>query len=159
MLINMENLDHEITLEQPENDASTGLWLTDRLLEQLRNASRIGRPLIVLCILVGISSALISVFPLFWYLQHLQGDFYLLEGDNAYRVFNLLATALIIYCFAQAMIQGFKAWKHLRFSETDDEALLEGSERLAKMFRWLSLWGGGYFGFLVLVKVWSAFIG
>ncbi|MFN0174991.1 MAG: hypothetical protein ACKVU0_10120 [Saprospiraceae bacterium] len=142
----MENIDKE-TVE------NHGLWLTDRLLAQMRVSSKIGVPLMVLCIIVGISAASLSLFSIVWTWSERQGDFYLLEGGNLARVLNLLATSAIIYCFAKGIIEGHKAWRLLRSSETDDDALLEGTERLGKMFRWLTLWGAIYMGTLVLQMV------
>jgi hypothetical protein len=149
----MENLDNETVQETVENH---GLWLTDRLLEQLRRSSKIGVPLMVLCIIVGISVSLLSLYSIFWFWSQKQGDFYLLEGGNLSRVFNLLSTSAIIYCFTKGIIEGHKAWRLLRSSETDDDALLEGTERLGKMFRWLTLWGAIYMGTLVLQTIWRS---
>ncbi len=147
----MENSENKTVHETVENQ---GLWLTDRLLEQLRRSSKIGMPLMVLCLIVGISVSLRSLYLIFWSWSQRQGDFYLLEGGNLFRVFDMLSTSAIIYCFAMGILEGHKAWRLLRSSETDDDALLEGTERLGKMFRWLTLWGGIYMATLLLELVW-----
>ncbi len=154
----MENLDNDSPQELSESTENQGLWLTDRLLEQLRNAAQIGVPLMLLCIIVGVAVAALSLFSLFWFWMQREGDFYLLEGGNLYKVLNLLVTSAMIYCFARGIIEGNKAWRLLRWCETDDDALLEGTERLSKMFRWLTFWGGLYLAYPILGKVWSEFV-
>lgn len=150
----MENLDHEIPQEMTENPEAHSLWLTDRLLAQLRSSSGLGIPFMILCIIVGISSVLLKLFHLWSTEQWSTGDFYLLEDGNLFKIVNILASAVIIYCFARGVLEGHKAWRYLKSSETDDDALLEGTERLAKMFRWLALWGGFFIASVVLESVW-----
>jgi len=155
----MESISNDSAQELAENDENQGLWLTEQLLEQLRNSARVGMPLMLLCIIGGISAAGFLLFSLFWYWMRHHGDFYLLEGGNLYKVLNLLATSIMIYLFARGIIEGNKAWRLLRSSETDDDALLEGTERLSKMFHWLTIWGIFYLAYPILQKVWSAFVG
>ncbi|MBC7775256.1 MAG: hypothetical protein H7246_07445 [Phycisphaerae bacterium] len=155
----MENLENDMPQELTENAENQGLWLTERLLEQLRNSARVGMPLMLLCMVVGIAVAALSVLSQLWFwMQRQKGDFYLLEGGNLYRLLNLLLISAIVYCFARAVIEGYKSWKLLKYSQTDDDALLEGTERLSKMFRWLTFWGVLYLAYPILGKVWSAFV-
>lgn len=82
-------------------------------------------------------------------------EFYLLEDGNLYRVISILISIALIYLCTRGMLEGYKAWSMLRHCESNDEALLEGSERLGKMFRWL-VFGGGVFGTRILLKtLWS----
>lgn len=101
-----------------------------------------------------------SIFhQLYFWSQKSDADFYLLEGDNLFRVFNLLTSILIIYFFTRAALEGRKAWQLLRHSATDDEGLLEGTERLGKMFRWLVLWSGVFIGTILITKFWVSILG
>ncbi len=139
----MENLEQEHPQELAENNDYHGLWLTDQLLAKMRRSSKIGWPLMSLSILLGISALLLSLYRLYlnWTKFPLK-EFYLLEGSTLLRVLVPLTMFAMYYFFFRGMIEGYKAWRLLRFSETDDDALLEGSERLGKMFRWLVIWAG-----------------
>jgi len=135
-------MEHEI----PEHVVEIkGLWLTDHLLSQFRKCARLGRPLMALCLLLGVSTLLNSLYYLIWYWSQKSlpaTKFYLLEGDNLYRLLSLAINIGLFYACARGIFEGYKAWRLLRFSKTDDDALLEGTERLGKMFRWLVIWAG-----------------
>lgn len=150
----MENLEQEASQEIAEDREHYSLWLTDRILTQLRSSSKVGVPFIVLCILSVISIVSHSLYPLLLRWSQEQGDFYLLEGRNLYRLFQLLSTLFVTYCFARFIIEGNKTWRLLRYSESSDDALLEGTERLGKMFFWLTFCGGAYLGSLIVKTVW-----
>ncbi len=139
----MENLEHVPPKELTENNDTQGLWLTDQLLAQLRKSSKIGWLLLALSILLGISACLLSYYPIYliWTKYPLK-EFYLLEEGTLFRILVPVLMAAMYYFFFRGMIEGYQAWRLLRFSETDDDALLEGSERLGKMFRWLVIWAG-----------------
>lgn len=156
----MEKPEYEIPGNNLESPKSHGLWLTDRLLVQLLESSKIALPVLAIALIAGISLTINSIFlQLYNWSQKSYTDFYLLEGDNLFRVFNLLTSLLIIYFFSRAVLEGHKAWRLLRQSETDDDALLEGTERLGKMFRWLTLWGYVVIGTVILTKFWVNILG
>jgi hypothetical protein len=145
--------------EKPElEEENQNLWLTDRLLKKLSNTARIGKPLIVICLLLGISTFIKSLYFLYSYWSEKTlpySEFYLLEDGNLYRVIIIMISIALIYLCTRGMLEGYKAWSMLRHCESNDEALLEGSERLGKMLRWL-VFGGGVFGASILLKtLWS----
>lgn len=147
--------------EKPEQeDLNQNLWLTERLLKKLSNSARIGKPLMVVCLLLGLSTILKSLHFLYtyWAEKDLPTDkFYLLEGGNLFRVISLLVNISFLYLCTRGIYEGYKAWSLLRHCETDDQALLEGSERLGKMFRWMALGAAFYLTFPLLENVWSSF--
>ena len=147
----MEQFEQE-HLEQQADPASTeGLWLTDALLLQFRKSSRLGQAIMAVSMLLGISYAANAAYFLIWFWSKANlEDFYLLQDGNLSRLFYLLVRIALFTCFFKGVQEGFKAWKQLRFSQTDDDALLEGSLRLGRMFRWLSFWGGIYVASLVI---------
>jgi hypothetical protein len=156
----MENLDHETHDDPLEYPLSHGLWLTGRFLLQLLQSSKIALPMLVLALVAGLSQSLNGIFfQLYFWSRRSDSDFYLLEGDNLFRVFNLLTALIIAYLFIRGVLEGRKAWLLLKHSETDDDALLEGTERLGKMFRWLTLWGGVYIGTHIFIEFWAAILG
>jgi hypothetical protein len=135
-------MEQEIPEQAVEN---RGLWLTDQLLSQLHKCAKLGKPIMVLGLLLCISTLLNSLFVLigYWSQKALPATkFYLLEGENLYRVLSLVINIALFYTCLRGTFEGYQAWRLLRFSETDDDALLEGSERLGKMFRWLVIWAG-----------------
>ncbi len=148
----MENLAQDLPQEPTQNNDDQSLWLTDRLLAQLRKSSKIGWLLMALGLLLGISAFLLSLFDLYlsWILYPLK-DFYLLEGNTLFRTLSALTMVAMYYLFFRGMLEGYKAWRLLRYSETDDDALLEGSERLGKMFHWLVIWAGIFGARILLV--------
>jgi hypothetical protein len=115
---------------------------------------------VVFCLLLGLSTILNSLYYLYGYWAQKvfpTTGFYLLEGGNFYRAIRLLANMLLIYLGVRGIFEGYKAWSLLRHCESDDDALLEGSERLGKMFRWLALFGGAYLGFIFLERIGGEF--
>jgi len=145
--------------EKPElEEENQNLWLTDRLLKKLSNTARIGKPLMVIYLLLGLSTFIKSLYFLYSYWSEKtlpSSEFYLLEGGNLYRVVSIMINIALIYLCTRGMLEGYKAWSKLGHCESNDEALLEGSERLGKMFRWL-VFGGGVFGTSILLKIlWS----
>ena len=103
-------------------------------------------------ILLGISASLLLLFDYYWFwTAYPLKEFYLLEGDTLYRILSPLTMGVLYFLFFRGTMEGYKAWRLLRHSETDDEALLEGSQRLGKMFRWLVIWGGVFVARILLV--------
>lgn len=127
-------------MENPDQNpsAETGPWLTGRILEQLRHLSKIGIPLMVLCAILGISAALLSLVYLhtFWFYVRTS------SSDQLLPMISFMVTAAMLFFFTKGVTEGIRAWKLLKIGAQDDQALLEGSERLAKMFRWFSIWAG-----------------
>jgi hypothetical protein len=137
-----DDFDHTPATENTPDSAINGLWLTPGLTTQFIRNARIGVPLMVLWAVVGVASVVIDVYDGWetWWNKSLS-NFYLLEGKNLSLTISLLLSLALYYCFARAIIFGFKAWQLLRRSESDDDALLQGTSLLPQMFRWLSFWG------------------
>lgn len=147
----MEQFEQEHLDQHADPSTSEGLWLTDALLVQFRKSSRLGQATMAVCLLLGISYAAMAAYFLIWFWSKANlEDFYLLQDGNLSRLFNLFVRIALYTCFFKGVLEGFKAWKQLRICQTDDDALLEGSHRLGKMFRWLTLWGGIYVVSLVI---------
>ncbi len=150
----MEKTAQEIAEQNPEKT----LWLTDRLVHQLVQSSKIGRILLVILMLLGLSSAAQTAYFHYWLWSAMPDpDFYLLEPETLTKVLSLLYSIGILYFFARAAMEGFFSWRLLRHCDTDDEALLEGTERLGKMFRWLSICGITFLAVNLLELSQSAF--
>lgn len=87
----------------------------------------------------------------FWmWAQWQSGGFYLFEGDNLPNISRLGLSLLSLLFFTLAILEGKKIWPLLKICDQDDDALLEGTERLAKMFRWLYYWGAAVLASIVL---------
>ena len=138
----MENNSYHTPDKTPEFEAEHGLWLRNQLLIQLVRSAKIGLPLMALCILLGISTASMVLFTFWLEIREISGDFYLMEGKNPKIIFDLLMGFVLLFLFARGIMEGKQAWSLLKFCETDDAALLEGTERLGKMFRWFVWWAG-----------------
>ena len=147
----MENFEDEIPMEMTENVEPSGLWLSDLLLEQIQKSSRFGVPVMIIAIILGVSSVLLLIVRFSLIMANRTfDDFYLFEGNNLRMTVSLLLSIAIIYCYSRGIMEGYKSWQLLKSGATDDDALLEGTERLSKMFRWLTLWGGLFVTTLVL---------
>jgi hypothetical protein len=141
---------------QPETDKYEGLWLTQSLYKKLHVLAKIGLPLVLLVFILSLFSTFFSLHYLFenWQNGMMGHSFYLMEGSNPYRALKFLTTALP-HCFMFcALFQSYKAWTLLRHSETDDDALLEGTKRLVKMFRWLVFCGAANLAAKFLWDLW-----
>lgn len=140
--------------EKPEHPTTGGLALTDYLLERMTSAARIGAPLMLLCLVLAILSGLMLLYEFSEWLSALGGDYYLMEGANLYKAFDALISVALLYLFIRGVVEGRQAFQHLRDSANDDDALLEGNERLVAMLRWFALFGFVFTGVLILQKVW-----
>jgi hypothetical protein len=144
-------------MEQPptntEPPSASGLYLTDLLLRRQIGMSTLGRVLFVMAMAVGFFRSLLALYIQYYiWSNRLQPDqaFYLLDDYNWMYVFYTATTFAIIYMFFRAGLEGLKAFSLLRLGDTDDDALLEGHERLGNMFKWLTWWGGTYVLLLLL---------
>lgn len=152
----MENTENQTFDETPRSPETSGLWLTKRLMDQLTGLSRIATPLMVLCSILTISYAL--QFLVILWLQYDRtpedgGKFYLFENGNFLKIIKTLASAAYIFLFSKALLEGTKAWRMLKNGRDEDDDLLEGTERLGKMFRWLTLWGGLFLCFMLFYLI------
>lgn len=139
-----------------QGDDFQGLWLTERFLKRLRLSAKWGSASVWAILLVSLSSGLFALYYLLsdWQKDTEGRDFYLLEGSNPYRALKLLSTTLPYGFVFYALFQGQKAWKLLHRCQTDDNALLEGTERLGKLFRWLVFASATFLIFKLLWAVW-----
>ena len=129
-------------------ERNKGLWITPRLRMQLRQCSSIGTPLVILCMILVIAVALLAVNTLFIWTKGNKENLHLLSNGIINAIFPIITSLIAIYFFIRAIIEGYKSWKLL--DKTDENDLLEGTERLSKMFRWLAIWG--IFYVLTLMK-------
>ena len=146
----MENQSPENAPLNPENQSDSSLWLTDRLLQNLQNTAKWGSATVILIALLGGSSLFLALYYFYHFGISLSGkSFYLFEGANLYKVLNLAASLTFYFLLAKGLWNGWKAWRFLKNSASDDADLLEGTEHLGKMFRWLTYAVAIYLGFLV----------
>jgi len=136
----MENFIGESPLEKPEEPSSQDLCLTDRLMKRFQVNARIGIPLMVLYLVLGVTALLNLLFEIGLKFEQDTGPFYLFEGNNLFVWINYLGSILGHYFLIHAALEGLQGWKRLLKSKTDDDALLEGTERLGKMFKFFT-WG------------------
>lgn len=132
----MENTEQT---EPIEEESTSGPYLTKTLLAGTRNLARLGYPLMVTCLGLGIFSGLYFLRNIYVKITETPGDFYLLEGDNALWTITLVLQAGLLFLFTRTVINGLNAWKLLRNCEEDDQDLLQGFELLVQMFRWATL--------------------
>lgn len=136
----MENFIGESPLEKPEEPNSQDLCLTDRLMKRFQVNARIGIPLMVLYLVLGVTALLNLLIDIGLKFEQDTGPFYLFEGNNLFVWINYLGSILGLYFLIHAALEGLQGWKRLLKSKTDDDALLEGTERLGKMFKFFT-WG------------------
>lgn len=150
----MENTDHNEALDiEAPAEAEHRLWLTDELMKQLQASSKIGLPLMILCLLLGTSFTLMELA--IYFVSNSSGyssdDFYLFEGNNLLHAIKNIGTISILFCFFKASFHGYKSWLALRRAASDDDALLGGSEELILMFgKSLAYWGGAVVVFILI---------
>lgn len=142
----MENKGQPVAEETSEN----GLWITDTQLSNLLKTARLGKPLMAICTLLALSAAAMSLLDFWMWAQWQSGGFYLFEGSNLFYISNFALSLLALLFFTLAILEGKKIWPLLKICDQDDDALLEGTERMAKMFRWLFYWGGAVLVSIVL---------
>ncbi|MBL7829327.1 MAG: hypothetical protein JNJ57_22010 [Saprospiraceae bacterium] len=133
------------TTPTPSEKSTSGLWLTSRMMDLLAANARIGVHATILATIAGLLAVILSVATMWWvwtqYADTSESEaFYLLEGDNLYKVVQFLLTFSMFFTYFKGVLTGFRAFKQLKRSAEDDEALLEGSERLWKTLYWLTLW-------------------
>lgn len=134
-------MDSFVPEEISDPEPSYGLWLSTRLMDQLRRSSKLGVVLMVVCYLFALSTALYTLMRMWLWQELHKGDFYLMEGNNLRDMYGILGSGIILYLFVRSTMEGYRAWKYLKNAETNDDDLLEGTERLAKFFYWLAVWG------------------
>lgn len=149
----MDNTDHNEALDmEAPAEGEHRLWLTDELMKQLQASSKIGLPLIILCLLLGASFTLMELA--IYFVSNSSGyssdDYYLFEGNNLLHAIKNIGTISILFCFFKASFHGYKSWLALRRAASDDDALLGGSEELPLMFKWFAYWGGAVVVFILI---------
>jgi hypothetical protein len=139
----MEN--NQTTTE--EQVATTGLWLSNRWLDAITGMAGLGKTVMVMALIVGAIRSFSSLYVQYyiWSMQlAADRDFFLFEDYNWLYVFNTLSLFALLYLYFRGIIEGYKAFQQFQLSSVDDEALLEGQERLGKMFTWLCWWASAY---------------
>ncbi|HAD14571.1 MAG TPA: hypothetical protein DCF33_19270 [Saprospirales bacterium] len=132
----------------PEEKAATpGLWLSNRWLGAVTGMAGLGKTVMVIALIVGAVRSFSSLYVQYyiWAMRLAPDrDFFLFEDYNWLYVFNTLSLFALIYLYFRGIIEGYKAFQQFQDCSVDDEALLDGQERLGKMFTWLCWWAGAY---------------
>lgn len=132
----------------PEAQTATpGLWLSNRWLSAVTGMAGLGKTVMVMALIVGgirIFSSLYVQYYIWSMRLAPDRDFFLFEDYNWLYVFNTLSLFALLYLYFRGIIEGYKAFSLFQLSSIDDEALLEGQERLGRMFTWLCWWAGVY---------------
>lgn len=124
-----------------------GLWLSNRWLGAVTDMSGLGKTVMVIALIVGAIRSFSRLYVQYytWSMRLAPDrDFFLFEDYNWLYVFNTLSLLALIYLYFRGIMEGYKAFSQFQQSGVDDEALLEGQERLAKMFTWLCWWAGAF---------------
>lgn len=137
----MENPEATTPEESFDTAEKHGLWLSPKLYSLMRSSARLGFPLMVICILLCLSKAISLLIELWELTVERDDSFYLLDDKNLAPSLELLIAALLLFLFSKGTLAGVKAWRQLKNAESDDDSLLEGTEQLSRMFRWLAIWG------------------
>jgi len=130
----------------PEQD----LWLTENLLQRLSKTAGILRYAMVVCTLLCISAGCLTLIEFWMWAKWVQGGIYILHPDTFPHFLKLFSSLLTLTFFTLGILEGKRIWPMLSICADNDDALLEGSERLGKMFRWFSWWGGAVLIFIAL---------
>lgn len=146
---NNQNADLPDTQEQP------ALLLSADLMEKAWQIGRAGKITMILFLAI---SGLYTVNLLldFWGWQAtISGDFYLLERNNAYKVWRFCSTGIMIYLFVRGARAGFQCMQNIVTGSRydDDNALLDGFEGIAAMLKWFTIWGAFWLLSDVLEKI------
>lgn len=131
-----------------EGQAETpGLWPSNRWLSAVTGMAGLGKTVMVMALIVGGICSFSSLYVQYyiWSTRLMPDrDFFLFEDYNWLYVFNTLSILALIYLYFRSILEGYKAFSLFQLSSSNDEALLEGQERLGKMFTWLCWWAGAY---------------
>lgn len=147
----MENLENDETrpLEGGEMEEQP-LRLSERLMRQWHSSVPLGRGLMMALLCMAALFVLTTGHNFWQWFGYVNEEFYLLEDRNP-SIFWGFSTSFFVYCLlGLSAWEGWKAWSLLKHAADDDNALLEGTERLAKMFKWLAIWGVASVGFNLL---------
>lgn len=160
----MENTNETPNETSPNNDEQhtveqEALVLTKSLMDNVQQIGRAGKVVMPLFLVLSGLYALNFCIDFLSWTGRLQGEFYLLEKNNLYRIWSFCTEIGAIYLFTRGAWVGFQVARDInagvRFD--DDDALLNGFERLTPMFRWFVLWGAFWLGCAILEKIyfWS----
>lgn len=119
------------------------LLLSDAVMDHTRQTGRAGKIVMVLFLVLGGLYA-VNLLIDFWVWQEARsGDFFLLEGNNAYRVWRFCATGIMVYLFVRGAWAGYQAMRNMYAGSRheDDNALLDGFEGMTPMLKWFTIWG------------------
>ncbi|MCK6691426.1 MAG: hypothetical protein L6Q97_04920 [Thermoanaerobaculia bacterium] len=124
-------------------EGQPALLLSDVLMDRARQIGRAGKIVMILFLtLCGLYT--VNLLIDFWEWQTTRsGDFYLLEGNNAYQVWRFCSTAIMVYLFVRGAWAGFQAMRNIYTGSRydDDDALLNGFEGIKPMLKWFTIWG------------------
>jgi hypothetical protein len=144
--------------EHIPSDNAGSLTLSDYLLERMKSTARIGAIVMKLCIVLAASYGLTLLYEFSEWFSALESDYYLMEKNNLYKAVDALSSAVMLFLFVRGVKEGHQSFQLLRHSVNDDDALLEGNERLVAMLRWFALFGFLFVGVLLLQKIWFEFL-
>lgn len=160
----MENTNETPNETGPNNDElpaleQQALALTENLMDNVQQIGQVGKvAMLLFLVLAGLYTLNFCIDFLSW-TGRIQGEFYLLEKNNLYYIWSFCTEAGAIYLFTRGAWVGFQATRDInegvRFD--DDDALLNGFERLTPMLRWFTFWGAFWLICAILEKIyfWS----
>jgi len=141
----MENTDYTLPQPQEQDDtlapSAPVLLLTKSLMAQMPSSGHLGAAAFFILLAIVAIDALLTLTSLTTWFDTMPGGFYLLEGDTLSRLVSYLIPIVGIYFMGRASWEGLRAWRLLKQSNNDDNALLEGTDRLTQMFKWFVYWG------------------
>lgn len=133
----------------PEEEASNfrpELLLTDNLMRYFLRNARLSNAAMILLLIAAVMEGL---FWLYWFASwqgSYYGDFYLLERDNARRVWDFASSLVLIFMFGLSAWTGRRSMRNIHngIRNEDDNALLEGFEELALTKKRFVYWGASW---------------
>ena len=134
-------LDHSPEEESP--DAHPELLLTDALMRFFNRNARMGTTAMILLLVFAIMNGLFWLYRFFIWQGNFSGDFYLLEGKNARRVWDFASSLILILMFGQSAWTGRRSMRNIYIGlcNEDDQALLDGFEQLSLTKKRFVYWG------------------
>lgn len=142
----------------PEEESSAGrpeLLLTDNLMRFFLRNARLGNAAMILLLLAAFMEGL---FWLYWFVSwqgSLYGDFYLLERDNARRVWDFATSLVLIFMFGLSAWTGRRSLRNIStgIRSDDDNALLDGFEQLTLAKKRFVYWGAAWLACVLFEEV------
>lgn len=139
----------------PDPEVQPALLLSDDLMERVWQIGRAGKITMILFLTISGLYALNFLLDLWGWQTRMSGDFYLLEGNNAFKVLRFCSTGIMIYLFVRGARAGFQCMQNIATGSRydDDNALLDGFKGITPMLKWFTIWGAFWLLSDVLEKI------